>query len=179
MWSPFQSTQWPTAKWCDCEFKFYDPGHNFINVRAPDSHSLSKQLRQSWLWLGCYRCNGTVSRSKVPMPPSCLHMVRWLVVHHRHSSHWRGHETIGAFALATPADYFQLAKLPAGNLPPTHLQPPLGPTARTLLQQKLPKFVHQLPYSIPDFVKQFLQKSYLDKTDPKWTKAGLSLSSRF
>lgn len=53
------------------------------------------------------------------------------------------------------------------------------PQLGILLQQKLLKFVYQLPYSTPDFVLQFLQKSYLDKTDTKWTKPRLSLSSRF
>lgn len=44
------------------------------------------------------------------------------------------------------------------------------PQLGILLQQKLLKFVYQLPYSTPDFVLQFLQKSYLDKTDTKMNK---------
>lgn len=45
------------------------------------------------------------------------------------------------------------------------------PQLGILLQQKLLNFVYQLLYFIPDFVKQFLQKSYLYKKDPKWTKS--------
>lgn len=45
------------------------------------------------------------------------------------------------------------------------------PQLDILLQQKLLKFVYQLLYCIPDFVTQFLQKSYSDKKDPKWTRS--------
>lgn len=52
--------------------------------------------------------------------------VQCLVVHHHHLSHQGGQKKTGPFTSATPADYFQLAKLPAANLLPTCLQLPAG-----------------------------------------------------
>jgi len=78
--------------------------------------------------------------SEVPMPPLCL--LTHSVMAGRPLSPLVTPERIVAFTAATPADYFQLAELPAWQ-PPINLAatstclPQLG----ILLQKKLPKFV--------------------------------------
>lgn len=124
----------------DCEFKYYDPGHDFIYVGALDPHSLSKQLQQSWLWLGCCRCSCTVSRRDVPVPPLSLLTVQCLVVQHHHFSHQRWQNW--CLYSSNPSRLFS-----AGWT--SSCQPPTNPFATSshvlqlgiLSQQKLPKFV--------------------------------------
>lgn len=84
-----------------------------------------------------------------------LLMVQWLTIHHHHLSHQRGQERINVSSSATSADYFQLAELPAANLPPTRFATSCWFPQLRILAPKAAEICLPPSYSIRNFVKQF------------------------